>query len=30
MKISFIAIGLLLTAGIAMCVYLVMKAAPTM
>ncbi len=30
MKISFIAIGLLLAAGIAMCVYLVMKAAPPM
>lgn len=29
MKISFIAIGLLLAVGIAMCVYLVMKAAST-
>lgn len=30
MKISFIAIGMLLAAGIAMCVYLVMKSASTM
>ncbi len=29
MKISFVAIGMLLAAGIAMCVYLVMKAAST-